>query len=83
MSSFSSSSSFTFAVLVDVVDAEDVDAARMLSTDAEDEDDAGSPKLGEGKGAREGKRVRREPGVWPLKKLSGVARAERLRARMA
>ncbi len=47
------------------------------------DEDAASPKLGEGRGASVGNSVRREPGVWPLKKLSGVASAERLRARIA
>lgn len=52
--------------------------------DCVDEDEGrASPKRGEGRGASAGNRVRREPGVWPLKKLSGVARAERLRARIA
>ena len=84
-----SSSSSTLARdedgVAEVVDVTVVEAS-WDELDAWEVDGAGSllpVKLGEARGASVGKSVRREPGVWPLKKLSGVARAERLRARIA
>ena len=68
---------------VDVEEAVDVDADVSCAEAGCADEDGASPKLGDGRGASVGKRERREPGVWPLKKLSGVARAERRRARMA
>ena len=85
-----SSSSSTLAKdeegVAEVVDDVTVVEASWDELDAWEVDGAGSlqpVKLGEARGASVGKSVRREPGVWPLKKLSGVARAERLRARIA
>lgn len=79
MSSFSSSSALTEEADVSPLTAFDPDS----NAAAEGEGSFGWAKLGEGSGARDGKSVRREPGVWPLKKLSGVASAERRRARIA
>ena len=83
MSSFSSSSSLT-----DVLDAVAAEGVSSFTIGAGDcgcsaEDVGGWAKLGDGSGARLWNSVRREPGAWPLKKLSGVASAERLRARIA